>query len=212
MRVGTLWLETDRCGLRRFTPDDRDWLRALYADEEVTRYLGGVRTPEQVDELLQTRILEYYEAHPGLGIWMTVERATGARLGFHLLNNIQGEPIIQVGYSLTREAWGRGFATEVAVAVLRYGFVGLGLPRIAGIASLGNVASQRVLEKIGLERRGERAFPHPAYAAEGPMAWFEREADAWIAGQPPAPAIVSSSRSSSRASSPTSPGPPRWPR
>ena len=63
--------------------------------------------------------------------------------------------------------------------MLRHGFVTLGLPRIAGMASLGNVASQHVLEKIGLERRGERAFPHPAYAAEGPMAWFEGEREEW---------------------------------
>jgi hypothetical protein len=49
------------------------------------------------------------------------------------------------------------------------------------MANLDNVASQNVLRKIGLERRGERAFPHPAYAAEGPLAWFEREADAWLA-------------------------------
>jgi hypothetical protein len=47
------------------------------------------------------------------------------------------------------------------------------------MANLGNIASQRVLEKIGLERRGERAFSHPAYAAEGPMAWFERDAESW---------------------------------
>jgi RimJ/RimL family protein N-acetyltransferase len=179
------WLETERCGLRRFTAEDRDWLRELYADPDVTRYLGGVKNAAQADELLKTRILDYYEEHPGLGIWMTEERATGTRLGFHLLNHIQGESIIQVGYSLTKPAWGRGFATEGAVAVLRHGFVTLGLPRIAGMASLGNVASQRVLEKIGLERRGERAFPHPAYAAEGPLAWFEREAEAWIAGRSP---------------------------
>ena len=54
-----------------------------------------------------------------------------------------------------------------------------------GMASLPNVASQRVLEKIGLERRGERSFPHPAYAAGGPLAWFEREADAWLAERQP---------------------------
>jgi len=180
-RSALYWLETARCQLRRFTPDDRDWLRELYADPEITRYLGGVKTAAQTDDLLQTRILDYYDANPGLGIWMTVERSTGTRLGFHLLNHIQGESIIQVGYSLTKPAWGRGFATEVAVAVLRHGFVTLGLPCIAGMASLGNMASQRVLQKIGLERRGERAFPHPAYAAEGPMAWFERERDAWLA-------------------------------
>ena len=177
------WLETARCGFRRFTLDDRDWLRELYADPEVTRYLGGVKSVAQADDLLKTRILDYYDEHPGLGIWMTEERATGTRLGFHLLNHIQGESIVQVGYSLTRPAWGRGFATEGAVAMLRHGFVTLGLPRIAGMASLGNLASQHVLEKIGLERRGERAFPHPAYAAEGPLAWFERERETWLGGR-----------------------------
>jgi RimJ/RimL family protein N-acetyltransferase len=120
--------------LRRFTPDDRDWLRELYADPDVTRYLGGVKSAAQTDELLASRILGYYDANPGLGIWMTVEKSTGRRLGFHLLNHIQGETIIQVGYSLAKPAWGRGVATEVALALLRYGFVDLGLPRIAGMA------------------------------------------------------------------------------
>lgn len=174
------WLTTARLGLRRFTPGDRDWLVDLYADANVTRYLGGVSSPAQVDRMLTTRILDYYTTNPGLGIWMTIERASGARVGFHLLNNIQGESIIQVGFALLESCWGRGYATEMAAAVLRYGFADLGLPSVAGMASLQNLASQRVLTKIGLERRGERAFPHPAYAAEGPMAWFERERDAWL--------------------------------
>jgi RimJ/RimL family protein N-acetyltransferase len=69
----------------------------------------------------------------------------------------------------------------MAAAVLRYGFVDMSLPRIAGIANLGNLASQRVLQKIGLHRRGERVFPHPALASQGPMAWFERDAADWLA-------------------------------
>jgi RimJ/RimL family protein N-acetyltransferase len=184
------WLHTERLMLRRFTSGDRDWLRDLYADADVTRYLGGTKTASQVDEILETRILKYYDAHPGLGIWMTVERATGERLGFHLLNNIQGETLIQVGFALARGAWGRGVGTEMAAAVLRYGFVDLGLPRVVAIASLPNLASQRVLEKIGLRRHGVRAFAHPAYSAEGPMAWFERDAPDWLAERalpPPAP-------------------------
>jgi len=175
------WLETPRLLLRRFTVDDRAWLGELYADPEVTRYLGGVRQPDAVDQLLRERILDYYDTHPGFGIWMTVERDTGHRAGFHLLNNIQGESIIQVGFALAKWAWGRGYGTEMATAVLRHGFVTMKLENIAGMASLGNLASQRVLERIGLERRGERAFPHPAYASEGPMAWFERDAVDWIA-------------------------------
>ena len=175
------WLTTARLGLRPFTPADRDWLVALYSDVNVTRYLGGLLSPSQVDRMVATRILDYYVANPGLGIWMTVERASGKRAGFHLLNNIQGESIIQVGFALLEPFWGRGYGTEMASAVLRYGFADLELPTIVGMASLKNVASQRVLAKIGLERRGERAFPHPQYAAEGPMAWFERERDAWLA-------------------------------
>ncbi len=167
--------------MHRFTRDDLDWLSAIYADAEITRYLGGVKTRADIAAMLESRIVRYYDRHPGFGIWMTVEKATGTRIGFHLLNNIQGESIIQIGYTLTKDAWGRGFATEVAFAVLRYGFVDLGLPRIVGMANLGNIASQRVLEKIGLERHGERAFSHPAYAAEGPLAWFERDREPWLA-------------------------------
>ena len=131
--------------------------------------------------MLRDRILRYYDEHPGLGIWMTVDRASGSPLGFHLLNNIQGESIIQVGFALLKEAWGRGVGTEMAAALLRYGSADLSLPRIAGIANLDNLASQRVLTKIGLHRHGERAFAHPTYAAEGPMAWFERERADWLA-------------------------------
>ncbi len=175
------WLTTERLALRRFTFADLDWLAALYGDPSVTRYLGGVKDRARSEDLLKTRILQYYDEHPGLGMWMTVESATGRSLGFHLLNHIRGESIIQIGFVLEKSAWGKGFAEEMAAAVLRYGFADLKLPRIVGMASLENHASQRVLEKIGLERKGERAFPHPDYAAEGPMAWFERERTDWLA-------------------------------
>jgi ribosomal-protein-alanine N-acetyltransferase len=174
------WLTTERLALRRMTDADLDWLAALYRDEEVTRHLGGLKTRDQVADMMRVRILDYYDANPGMGVWMTLERATGDQVGFHLLNNIQGETIIQVGYGLLQPAWGKGYATEMAEAVLRYAFADLKLPHVAGIASLPNVASQKVLAKIGLERRGERAFPHPAYAASGPMAWFERTRDEWL--------------------------------
>jgi ribosomal-protein-alanine N-acetyltransferase len=152
------WLTTERLALRRFTPADLDWLAELYSDRDVTLYLGGVKDRAKAEELLTTRILQYYDEHPGLGVWMTVERATGTCLGFHLLNHIRDESIIQIGFTLAKSAWGKGFGTEMASAVLRYGFVDLKLPRIAGMASLQNHASQRVLLKIGLERQGERAL------------------------------------------------------
>ena len=167
--------------MRRFTEADLEWYAALYADPEVTRFLGGPKTRGAVEGPFRTRGLEYYDAHPDLGMWMTLERASGRPVGFHLLNHIAGESIIQVGYALLRPAWGRGYATEMAAALLRYGFVDLELPRISGMADRAHTASHRVLEKVGLERRGERAFAHPTYADAGPLAWFERDRAAWLA-------------------------------
>jgi RimJ/RimL family protein N-acetyltransferase len=182
------WLATSRLLLRRFTPGDAAWFAGLYADPEVTRYLGGTKTRAQADELFRSRVLEYYDACPGFGIWMTVDKATRTGVGFHLLNNVQGESFVQVGFTLARRAWGKGYGTEMAAAVLGYGFTVLQLPRIVGIANLPNLASQQVLTKIGLRRNGERAFAHPAYAAEGPMAWFECDRDEWLADRMPAAA------------------------
>jgi ribosomal-protein-alanine N-acetyltransferase len=175
------WLRTERLALRPFTRDDLDWAEQLYADPDVTQYLGGLKSRAQTEEHLNTRILRYYDDHPGLGIWMTLERTTDTPIGFHLLNHIQGESIIQIGFGLLKSAWGKGYGTEMAHALLRYGFTDRGLPRIVGMANLQNLASQRVLTKIGLERNGERAFRHPAYAGQGPMAWFEKDAAAWLA-------------------------------
>jgi RimJ/RimL family protein N-acetyltransferase len=177
-------LVTERLCLRRFRADDIELLWRLYSDPEVMRYVGGVKSRAETESGLQTRVLDYYEEHPGLGMWATLERATGACIGFHLLNNIQGESYIQVGYVLFKEYWGRGYATEMASRVLRYGFTDLGLPMICAITNLPNVASQSVLLKAGLERKGERCFSHPAYAASGPLAWFEAERSRWLATHP----------------------------
>ena len=172
------WLTTTRLALRRFTSEDIDWLLQLYSDPSVMEHMGGPQDEETVAELLDERILQYYDEHPGLGIWVTLERTSESPIGFHLLNHIRGETLIQVGFILSQNAWGKGYGTEMAEALLRHGFTELSLPRIHGITSLANLASQRVLEKIGLERHGERSFP--AYAAYGPQAFFHRDAEAWL--------------------------------
>jgi len=171
---------TERLRLRRYTMDDLDLQCALTSDPEVMRYVGGVKDRAQTEAMLRDRILAYYEEHPGLGCWVTSERATGDCVGMHLLNHIQGEEHIQVGYILFPKYWRLGYATEMSVALLRYGFTQMQLPQIVAITNLPNVVSQRVLLKAGLHRNGERTFMHPAYASEGPLAWFERDAEQWL--------------------------------
>jgi ribosomal-protein-alanine N-acetyltransferase len=178
------WLATRRLALRRFTDADFDWFAALYGDADVTRHLGGVKSRSDARAFFESRILRYYEEHPGLGMWITLQVSDGQQIGFHLLNHIRGESIVQVGFTIAKPVWGMGYATEMAEALLRYGFVDLQLPRIAAMANRDNLASQRVLAKVGLERRGERAFSHPDYASAGPMAWFEREAGDWLTDHP----------------------------
>jgi len=173
-------LLSERLLLRRFTLADLPLLTVLNADPVVMRYLGGVETPEQTLAMLRGRILDYYQANPGLGVWATLLRAGGECIGFHLLNHIQGESLIQVGYRLFPRYWGYGYATEMSVALLRYGYAQLKLPYITAVTALDNEASQRVLLKAGLKRHGERSFAHPAYAPYGPLAWFERTAQDWL--------------------------------
>lgn len=174
-------LRTERLLLRRFTLADLDLLLEMHRDESTMRHVGGLLTPQQSLGMLQERMIRYYEDNPGLGIWLTQERATGTRVGMHLLNHIQGETLVQVGYVLHRDHWGRGYATEMARAIVGYGFRELGLPRIHAIANHQNLESQRVLLKCGLHRNGERFFPHPAYAPSGPLAFYERDAADWLA-------------------------------
>jgi [ribosomal protein S5]-alanine N-acetyltransferase len=180
-------LRSERLALRRFTRGDLDLLDRLHGDPRVMRFVGGVKTREETEALLAERILGYYAEHPGLGIWATVERSSGRCIGMHLLNHIRGEPDVQVGYLLFPDHWGRGYATEMSVRILRYGFSELRLPRIVGITDLANADSQHVLQKAGLVRKGERTFAHPSYGGE-PQAWFERDAASWLAAHPlPAP-------------------------
>ncbi|HUR41884.1 MAG TPA: GNAT family N-acetyltransferase [Verrucomicrobiae bacterium] len=175
-------LTTARLVLRRFTADDYDWLHALWSDPEVKRHMGGPASPEQTTALLHERILPGYAREPGFGMWVTLEREGDTPMGFHLPNHIQGETLVQVGYVLGKAHWGRGYATEMCEALLRYGFTELKLPRIHAITDVPNVGSQRVLLKAGLERHGERVFPHPSYRG-ATMAFFQRDAGDWLSSR-----------------------------
>jgi [ribosomal protein S5]-alanine N-acetyltransferase len=176
-----IFLTSERLALRRLDLADRERLGQIHADPDVMRYVGGPLDSAGSGQILRERILDYYDEHPGLGIWFTIERSTGACIGLHLLNHVHGESHIQLGYLLDRAYWGRGYATEMSVALLRHGFTALALPQIVAITELPNHESQRVLTKAGLHRRADRSFPHPRYAPLGPLAWFTRDAADWLA-------------------------------
>ena len=150
----TVVLRTARLTLRHLVPDDAAMMFALHGDPEVMRYLPDPPYAS-VDEA--RGFLERYQKvyrTDGFARWAVVEDATGESLGWCGLRRMpDGE--VDVGYRFFRSAWGRGVATEAARASLDHGFRVLALPRIIGRADPGNLASLRVLEKIGLRYEKE---------------------------------------------------------
>ncbi len=149
------WLLTLRLELREFVAGDFEEIYRLDQDPRVTRFIdGGKRSTRAYVATVMRRIPRNYRRYPGLGTWRASRRDTGAFVGWFSLKYIPRTVEVEVGYRLSHDAWGQGFATEGATELVRYGFDELGLHRIIGLTHRDNVASQRVLQKAGLRPTG----------------------------------------------------------
>ncbi|MFE2143273.1 GNAT family N-acetyltransferase [Streptomyces sp. NPDC059456] len=162
-------LRTDRLLLRRWRASDLEPWAAMNADPHVREHLGELLTREQSDavvELMQTRFDER-----GFGWWALELRETGAFVGRAGLDRVDAEmPFegVDIGWRLTRSAWGRGYATEAAKACLAFGFETLGLPEIVASTTVRNLRSQAVMRRIGMTRNPADDFEDPS-VPEGPL-------------------------------------------
>jgi RimJ/RimL family protein N-acetyltransferase len=150
-----IYLETARLRLRRFTGEDAADLAALHGDPAVMRYIDVRPVPrEDVEGRELPRVLrEYRELPDGLGHWVATARAGGEFLGWFGLSPASSPGLdggTEIGYRLRPGAWGRGYATEGARALVRRAFTELGIERVVGTTMTVNLASRRVLEKAGL--------------------------------------------------------------
>ena len=148
-------LVTARLRLRPFTDADADALYALHGDAFVLRYWDAPpwTEPARAERFLATcRQL----AEEGTGARLAMDRATdGAFLGWCGLTRWNPDfRSASLGYCLTEAAWGQGYATEAAGALLRWAFDTLDLNRVQAETDTRNVASARVLEKVGFVREG----------------------------------------------------------
>jgi len=151
----TIILETERLTLRTWSPDDAEDGYKIWSDPEVMRYVGTGQPNASVEETRAwlNRMMAHHERY-GFGFWAVVEKKSSQKtprligscgMGYQR----DGGLPIEFGYTLARSSWGRGLATEAATACLRYAFERLRLPELAASVDSHNVASQRVLEKIG---------------------------------------------------------------
>lgn len=172
-------IETERLILRRWREDDRPAFHAICADPQVMDWLGGVLTPEEADQRL-ARVEETFD-RLGYGRFCVERRVDERVLGWcgvmpaHESQPIAGTP--EIGWRLIPEAWGQGYATEAAAAVLADAFHRLGLPEVWAYTSPHNLKSQAVMVRLGLTRREGLDFENPNAPAEDPF----RPAWVWVA-------------------------------
>jgi len=161
-------IETERLLIRPFVGADAGSMVAVYGDPEVMRFVpGGVLAGlEAIRSELGTHA-QAQVAH-GFSFWALVERETGRVIGDVGFGIFEPTGDVELGYTLARDCWGRGYATEAASACLVAGLEHLATPRIVAVADAENTASLRVAEKIGMERIEAIVFagrPHVLLAA-----------------------------------------------
>ena len=150
-------IETDRLILREFRLDDAEAMLAMDSDPEVHRYLGN-NTIDDIEAIRKTieHVQLQYEKN-GIGRWAIVEKETKAFVGW---TGLKYETLLidnktryyDLGYRILRKYWGKGFATESALASLEYGFNEMQLHEIGAIADCKNKASNHILQKVGLQQ------------------------------------------------------------
>jgi RimJ/RimL family protein N-acetyltransferase len=145
---GTAAIETPRLLLRTFRPSDLPVYAALNADPEVMRYLGGVISAAESDDIAAWA-QETYATHR-MGLLAIERRADGAFIGMCGLHHVSWYPDIEIGWRLARDYWGSGYATEAAAAWLDYGFHALALPRVISITDVPNSRSIAVMTRLGM--------------------------------------------------------------
>ncbi|CAN5696566.1 GNAT family N-acetyltransferase [soil metagenome] len=170
--TGRVMVETDRLVMREFVEGDAESLFRLDSDPEVHRYLGGnplVHIDQSV--AIVARVRQQYRTN-GIGRWVTLEKSSGDFLGWSGLRfvpeTVNGRvDFIDLGYRFLPAFWGKGYASEAAIASVRHGFDVMKLDAICGYADRDNTASRRVLEKAGLCHTGSFLYDLK------PTEWYE---------------------------------------
>lgn len=161
-------LTSPRLGFRNWRDADRAPFAALCADPAVMRYFPAAKTRAESDATVD-RLIAHAERH-GYTFWAVDTLHDGAFIGFlgviwqdgHDMPGCDLLPAHETGWRFRASAWGHGYATEGAQRCLRYAFSELAAPRVVAYTAVGNAASERVMQKVGMERVD--TFAHPALA------------------------------------------------
>lgn len=169
--------ETSRLRLHPFRHEDVESLHALWCDPLVRKFLwDDIVIPFEAAREVVAASLASFEQH-GFGFWNVALKKTVQALGFCGLRFIEETSEIEILYGLWPKFWGKGFATEASLAVLRFGFETCKLERILAGADPPNVASIRVMERLGMK------FDRQTRRSDLPIAYYALTRAEWQAAQ-----------------------------
>jgi RimJ/RimL family protein N-acetyltransferase len=162
-------IETPRLILRPWRQSDLPLFAEQNADPVVMRFLSGVLTRAESDAYVQRA--EQHLAETGYCKWAVEAPGVAPFIGAVGLSRLKFEapfaPAVEVAWRLHRRYWGFGYATEAAAAAIEDGFTRIGLTEIVALTALGNTASARVMERLGMTRTIE--FDHPNLPEDSPL-------------------------------------------
>ncbi|SDE91957.1 Protein N-acetyltransferase, RimJ/RimL family [Celeribacter baekdonensis] len=147
-------INTERLLLRGWKPEDHAPFAAMCGDPEVMRYIGNgsTRTPDDAARYIGSFEREWTER--GFGLFAVESKQTGGLIGFTGLSwpGFLPEvlPSIEIGWRFSKPSWGKGYASEAASAALSFGVNELGITDIVSIYQIGNGASARIMQKLGM--------------------------------------------------------------
>jgi RimJ/RimL family protein N-acetyltransferase len=157
--IDDLRVETPRLILRTPRAEDLDAWSEMMADEVAARFIGGV-APRSVCWRQLMTLIGAWHAH-GFAMFSVVEKETGRWVGRLGPWQPEGWPGTEIGWAIVPDRWGRGFASEGAVAATNWAFDVLGWSNIIHSIAPGNIASQRVAQKLGSRHLGSGQLPPP---------------------------------------------------
>ena len=142
-------IETPRLYLREFELSDAASMFDLNIDKEVIKYTGDDHFSSESEALDFIKNYDHYKIH-GFGRWAVILKENNTFIGWNGLK-LNEDNDIDIGFRFFRKYWGRGYASESAEAVLDYGLNVLKIDSIIGRVAPENIASVRILEKLGMK-------------------------------------------------------------
>ncbi len=153
-------LDTERCIVREHSIEDYEAICDIYSDETMTEYIEPLFEPEEERRYLQQYIDNIYK-YFGFGLWLIVDKKDNnviGRAGVEIRDTCFEDGQVELSYQVKKDYQNRGIATEVCGAIVEYTFNVLKMNTIIARVDDGNLASTRVIDKLGFRKLGDGKY------------------------------------------------------